>query len=271
MNQTATRVSDPKTGLTFIELSHNWGHGVPSYPGYEDVAITRSVKHAQHGVMSQRVRTTMHTGTHVNAPIHLVQSAVGIGELPLSTFFGPGVVVSIPKGEWEVVTAKDLESAPADIRTGDIVLIVTGWHKNYSDSQNYFAHGPGLDATAAHWLVNRKAQLVGVDTAYVDHPLATSLAEHRGGPLAPYLSPRYLRKTGRAAKADFPDWNPAHRILLEAGIPTIENVGGDVATLANRRATIHAMPWRWTGGDACPIRLMGLIDPTQTLRIEEGK
>jgi hypothetical protein len=30
-------VTEPETGLVFYELSHEWGHGVPTLPGYEEV------------------------------------------------------------------------------------------------------------------------------------------------------------------------------------------------------------------------------------------
>jgi kynurenine formamidase len=220
--------------------------------------------------MTQRVHTVMHTGTHVNAPAHLVQRAAGIGALPLGSFFGQGVVLDVSKEQWETVTAADLESATPAVEPDDIVLIVTGWHRSYSDSQDYFGHGPGLAPEAAMWLRDAGAKLVGVDTPYVDHPLATQLAEHRGGPLSPYLVPRYESETGRVASQDFPDLNPAHRVLLEADIPTIENVGGDVDLLLGKRVTIQSFPWRWPEGDACPVRLVALRDGRGDYRIEMG-
>ena len=58
--------TDPYNGLNFYELSHVWGHGAPSYPGNEDVIMYRSVKHSQHGVMTNRLKMVMHTGTHMN-------------------------------------------------------------------------------------------------------------------------------------------------------------------------------------------------------------
>jgi len=45
-------VTDPYSGLELIELSHVWGHGVPSEPGQTDVRMVRAVKHAQHGVLA---------------------------------------------------------------------------------------------------------------------------------------------------------------------------------------------------------------------------
>ncbi len=261
---------EPGTGLEFIELSHPWRHNQPVLPGFDELIMFRSVNHAKHGVMSQKFKTVFHTSTHVNAPIHLVQGGKGVGQIDLDRFWGSGVVLAVPKGKWELVTAEDLEALNVVIDPGDIVLINTGWHEMYADSQEYFGHSPGLCKSAAQWLIDKQVKLVGVDTPQVDHPLATSLAPHRNGPTMKRLAPEYQQLTGREALEDFPDWNAAHRLLLEADIPTIENVGGDLNTLCGRRVTLHAYPWRWFEGDACVVRLMAICDPTGAYRIETG-
>lgn len=261
---------EPGTGLRFVELSHPWGHGVPIWPGDADVKIERSVYHARDGVMSQKLVMNMHCATHLNAPVHLVQRGDFVGQLPLDRFFGTGVVLSIPKGRWDYVTAADLAAATPAVQSGDIVLIVTGWHAKFSDSQEYFGEAPGLSKDAAQWLLDKGALLVGIDTAAIDHPLATSLGAHRGGPLMKRLPKKYQAETGRDPKVEFPDWNPAARLLLSAGVPTVLNVGGDVANLLGARGAIHAYPWRWMDGEACVIRLMGIADPSGEYRIESG-
>jgi kynurenine formamidase len=263
-------MNDPATGVRFVELSHPWGHGVPIMPGDADIHIERAVYHARDGVLSQKIVANMHASTHVNAPIHLVQRGAFVGQLPIDRFFGSGVILSIPKQRWEYVTAADLDAATPRVRATDIVLIVTGWHVKHADSLEYFGEAPGLAADAAQWLIDRGVHLVGMDTPSIDHPLATSLGLHRNGPLMRRLPQKYRTETGREPKDDFPDWNPAHRLLLGAGIPTIENVGGDIADVLGIRATIHALPWRWDDGDACVVRLMALIDDTNAFRIESG-
>jgi kynurenine formamidase len=264
------RTVEPATGLEFVELSHPWGHHTPTYPGFDDVSIHRTVTHAAQGVMSQRVKMTMHSGTHLNAPIHLIQGGRGVGDLDLERFFGPGVVLDIPKNKWEVITADDLDRTSQDVHPNDIVIIDSGWHRRYSDSIEYFGYSPGLDASAAAWLVARHVKLVGVDTPNVDHPLATSLGPHRNGPLIRRLAPEYAEATGREALRDFPDWNIAHKTLLAEGIATIENVGGDLDEVSGRRCTFHAYPWRWPEGDACIIRLVAILDPHGQYRVEPG-
>lgn len=262
--------TESTTGLNFVELSHPWEHNQPVLPGFDELILYRAVNHAHHGVMSQKFKTVFHTSTHVNAPIHLVQGSEGVGQLPLDRFFGTGVVLSIPKGKWETLSADDLAPFSKVVNADDIVIINKGWHKHYSDSQQYFGHSPGLTKCAAQWLVDKKVKMVGVDTPQVDHPLATSLGPHRNGPTMKRLAPEYEKETGHKALDDFPDWNPAHKLLLSNNIPTIENVGGDVDCVNGKRSTFHAMPWKFNEGDACVIRLMAISDPSGSYRIESG-
>jgi kynurenine formamidase len=263
---------DPRSGLVLVELSHEFGHYSPVLPGTRDIQIRRVATHATHGVLTSHLLTVMHNGTHVNAPIHLAQRGLGVGEIPLDRFFGNGVVLSLPKSEWEYIEPADLENAEPAVEPGDIVVINTGWHRRYSDDMEYFGHGPGLSEAAARWLADREVTLVAIDTASIDHPLATSLAQsHRGfGPHVVELPRRYLKRTGRRVVDDYPQWNPAHRLLAKAGIPTIENVGGSVDTLGATRATFHAMPWYWPQGDACIVRFVAMLDPEGDFRIESG-
>jgi len=262
---------DPYTGLRLYELSHVWGHGVPSMPGDDDVKMYRSVKHGQHGVMTHRISMVMHSGTHLNAPIHLIQGGASTADVPLDCFFGNGVILSIPKGKWELISKEDVQAASPEIQKGDIVVIVTGWHHKYSDSLEYWGESPGISKEAAQWLISMKIRMFAIDTPQVDHPLATSLGDHRGGPLMNRVVSKYEIETGRSAKDDFPDWNIAHKIILGSKIPTIEQVGGDVDDLLGKRATFAATPWRSKFGDACPVRFIAMIDTSGLCRISDGK
>lgn len=265
-----TMVTDPYSGLQMVELSHPWGHGVPSYPGQEDIKMFRAVKHAQHGVLAWKINTIMHTGTHMNAPVHLVQRAGDLASIPAERFFGNGVVLDVPKPAYAVITADDLASATPTVQGGDIVVINTGWHHKYSDALEYYGQSPGLSKDAAGWLVDKGCRVVAMDTAQIDHPLATSLGPHRGGPIMNRLVADYQQATGLHPKAEHPEWNVAHKLLLAAGIPTIEQVGGDVDALSGKRATFAATPWKFKHGDACQVRFIGMTDPTGNCRIDAG-
>lgn len=265
---------DPTTGLEFYDLSHPWGMGVPNWPYFEDVKIERVHYHAKSRVLSQRVTTVMHSGTHIDAPGHVVQGAPLLDQIPLFSLFGTGVVVSIPKKKWEVVTAEDLENARPVIKPGDIVIVNTGWHHHYGDNTTYYAYSPGFYKEAGDWFVKRRVKAVGTDTQALDHPFGTAIAPHgpsaSTGGLLPWACEEYEKETGRKVLDDFPLWEPCHNACYPHNIIGIENIGGDLDEVTGKRVTFAAFPWRWVGGDGCIIRLVAIVDPKQEFRIERG-
>ena len=156
----------------------------------------------------------MHRGTHMDAPIHVLENTPFITEYETWRFFGTGVAVSIPKGKWGVITPEDLEKARPKIQPGDIVMINTGSHHNWGDNPDYFAYSPGLYKAAAEWLVAKKVKLVGVDVQALDHPLGTFLGPHGPGPAQPHLDDEYFALNGRHIIDDFPYWEPSHKVLM---------------------------------------------------------
>ena len=264
--------TDNEMGLVFTNLSHRFGFQTPNWPYFQDVHIERIHYMAKSGVLSQRITTTMHNGTHIDAPAHVVSGTPFIDEVPLPHFFGTGLVVSIPKQRWEQITYDDLEKAAGHaVRPHDVIIINTGWHKKYDDNDEYFAYCPGLVPSAAEWLVEKQVKVVGHDTQANDHPLATAIGPHRNGPLLPHLAKEYLEWSGgRTWDQDFPEWEPVHRRLFKAGILGIENVGGDLDAVTGKRVTFAFFPWNWDRGDGCIIRLVAITDPKEAYRIAPG-
>ncbi len=203
-------------GLEFVNLSHRFGYQSPNWPYFEDVKIERIHYMAKSGVLSQRITTSMHNTTHIDAPAHVIQGTPFIDEVPLPHFFGSGIVVSIPKKKWEQITYDDLEKAAGKIvRPRDVVIVNTGWHHQYEDTEDYFCRAPGFVPSAGKWFVEKKVKVVGHDTQANDHPLATAIGPQRNGPLHPHLAAEYKEWSGgRDWKDDFPEWEPVHRILF---------------------------------------------------------
>jgi kynurenine formamidase len=151
-------------------------------------------------------------------------------------------------------------------------MINTGFHHKWADTDEYFAYGCGMSAEGAQWMVEKKVKLVGYGHQANDHPLATKVVDHGLGPTQPHLIEEYKKDYGRDPKVDFPDWEPAHKILMvKGGIPGIENVGGDLDKVTGKRAFFMAFPWRWPGGDGSIVRILAIVDPDQKFKFETGK
>ena len=90
---------DNQMGLEFYNLSHRFGFQSPNWPYFEDVKIERIHYMAKSGVLSQRITTSMHNTTHIDAPAHVIQGTPFIDELPpemRNIFDKDGIDAGIP-------------------------------------------------------------------------------------------------------------------------------------------------------------------------------
>ena len=141
------------------------------------------------------ITTGCHVGTHVDALAHVSHEgrlfggadaseaqatgrfeALGIDEL--APFAGRGVLLDIPavlgvdccEGGHEITVAELEEAAGRQgtpVRSGDAVLVRSGWGIHFDDVELYQGLGPGVPGVGeagARWLADRGAALVGADT-----------------------------------------------------------------------------------------------------------
>lgn len=79
--------------LEFYDLSHPWGFQSPNWPYFQDVKIERIHYNAKSGVLSQRITTTMHSTTHIDAPAHVVEGTPFIDEVSPTGSSAPMAIV----------------------------------------------------------------------------------------------------------------------------------------------------------------------------------
>jgi len=250
--------------IEVYDLSHPFGPGVPLWPYFEDLRVERIHYHAKSRVLSQRITTVMHVSTHADSPIHVEEGFPSTEQIPIERYMGDGVIVSIPKGKWGVITAEDLEKVDPPIERGDIVIVNTGWHRYWGDTVKYFCYAPGFYKEAGEWFVKKGVKAVGIDTQALDHPLGTREVWCQGegderNRILPWLADEYKKETGKDVTEDFPYWEPCHRLLLTHGIMGWENVGGDIDKVTGKRCFIMGLPLRWVGGDGSIVRLVAIV------------
>ncbi len=118
------------------------------------------------------IETTLHIGTHADAPSHFVPGADGIGEVPLERYFGPvRVVERIGDG---ALTADEVR-AWNPIR-GMRYLVRTRTAIDPTEWPPAFAH---LAPDAATVLAQAGVVLFGIDTPSVDHQESQTLDAHK--------------------------------------------------------------------------------------------
>ena len=159
----------------------------------------------------------VHTGTHIDAPLHHLQSANGADSLPLIAMIGEAWVIDVSGFRDVDVTA--LERA-WPVKPVSRVLLKTRnsqlWQSGHSEFvQDYAA----LTETTGEWLVTRGIRLVGID----------------------YLS---IQR--------FSDSTMIHKILLGAGVVVLE--GLDLSSVVGGRYELLCLPLKLIGADGAPAR-----------------
>lgn len=192
--------------------------------------------------------TAEHGGTHIDAPIHFVENAPSVDEIPLERLIGHAIKVDVSENaannpdylvsiddlkSWETIHAKEIPE-------GSIVLIETGFAEYYPNRVKYLGtnergeqavkklHFPGLDPEAATWLVeNRNIHAIGIDTPSIDY--------------------------GQSETFD------SHVILLGDDIPAFENLT-NLDQLPSEDFEIIALPMKIKGGSGAPLRIVAIIE-----------
>ena len=82
----------PFSQFTIVDLTHPLNEGIPIYPGAEPFKITKMADFQQ-GYYMNKLSMGEHCGTHVDAPIHFVQGAKAVDELPLEQLERPAEAV----------------------------------------------------------------------------------------------------------------------------------------------------------------------------------
>ena len=138
--------------MKIIDLTHGIYEGFKDvYPGDELPEIERE---EGNGYVMDNVSIGMHTGTHIDAPAHMLIKGKKLIQMPINTFCGEGCLI-------------DLNNV-GEIIKGSIVLINTGFSKFYGEKK-YFLEYPVIPEELAKVFVKKEVRMVGVDTPSPDY------------------------------------------------------------------------------------------------------
>ncbi len=213
--------------MTLVDLSHEIYAHMPRIAILPEVEVSCLFSIAQGKPLNiSEVRLATHAGSHIDAPYHAFEDAPTIDQLPLDTFVGRAAVIPVRRGGGEAIPAADLENSGVRVERGDILLVQTGWDRHFT-APEYNTY-PYLHEEACRWMVERGIKMVALDCLSPDMPLAQRP----------------------------PDFAyPAHRTLLRAGIPIIENLR-NFGAVEGGRFRVLALPLRLRGGDGAQARVV---------------
>ena len=208
--------------MKVYDLTHTIRSDMPVYPGTEQPRLTTACTIEAAGYRETLLHMYSHTGTHIDAPAHMLPDGATLDSYAPEKLTGAAVVVDC-RGE------KDI-SLPLlqryDLSSVDFVLFCTGWDRKWG-TPAYYEHFPCLTAEAAAYLAALPLKGVGEDSISLDPCDST----------------------------DFPN----HITLMKADFINTENLTG-LDALLGRRFTFVTLPLKFENADGCSCRAIAMED-----------
>lgn len=153
-----------------IDLTLTISKSIPSFPGSPKPQFIFWSNIKEGGYNLELLFLSSHTGTHLDAPFHFVKNGVKIDQIPLDRLMRQAILVKLKKSKNSPITKSEIlqfEKKNGNIPNNSSVFFFTGWQKNLKNN-NYFTENPGLALSAAKYLVQKKINLVGIDSPSID-------------------------------------------------------------------------------------------------------
>ena len=210
--------------MRVLDLSHFLSEDMPVYPGTEPPSIAQATTIERDGFAEKLLSLYSHTGTHMDAPSHMISGAPCLDAMEVGRFVGKGAVLDLTGLRSPAVEMAAISSQGPRLAGADFVLLRTDWSLRWG-AESYFSGFPVLTPDAASWLADLGLSGIGLDCISVD-PV--------GG-----------------------EGFPIHEIFLGRGMLIVENLR-DLALLGDRPFFFFCLPLRIRDSDGSPIRAVAI-------------
>jgi kynurenine formamidase len=212
--------------MTLMDLTHPISEDMPVYPGTEPPVIVTGCTVAEDGFFEKKITMYSHTGTHVDAPAHLIKDGKTLDAFPVDQYVGSALVLDASEADSGIIGLDIIEPRLKDIERVDFLLIRTGWSR-YWGTDRYFVDYPVLSIEAAEGLCGLGLKGIGFDAISPDPVYTTEL--------------------------------PVHHVLMQAEMIIIENLTG-LEHLPKDRFLFSCLPLAFTDADGSPVRAVAYVD-----------
>ena len=201
----------------WIDVSVTVRHDMPHWPDNPPIVLQRSMDIGLgHDCNLSHLAMGVHSGTHIDGPVHFIHNAAGVDEMPLTATMGAARVIEITHPR--EITAEELRSH--SLQAGERILFRTSNSSRCWQIEEFVEDFVFISEQAADYLAQTGIRTVGVD---------------------------YLSVGGYHA-----DGAKIHRTLMEAGIWIIE--GLDLSGVRAGQYELICLPVKLHGSDGAPAR-----------------
>ena len=142
--------------MKYVDLSYDIKSQMPVYPGDMELHSNKENDYEKDGFNLYSFFTSMHVGTHIDAPMHMSKNKKFISEYSIDKFIDKVKVIGVKEEYYR------------NIKENDIVLLFTGWDSFYGKKEYYTNH-PVINEEFAELLIKKKIKMLGIDMPSPDN------------------------------------------------------------------------------------------------------
>lgn len=207
------------TDLTYVINEY-----MPVFPGTEPPILAKANTLERDGFRETKITMYSHTGTHIDAPAHMMSNGLYLDDFDIEHFIGNATILDFSNEKIKFIDVDCLKPYEEKIKRVDFIIIKTGWGKYWGDKK-YYEDFPSLTEEAAKWLTDFILKGIGIDAISIDNMKTTTF--------------------------------DVHKTLMLKNIIIIENLA-NLDAISNEYFILSIMPLKNRNADGSPVRAFSI-------------
>ncbi|MDD3032960.1 MAG: cyclase family protein [Bacteroidales bacterium] len=164
--------------MKIIDLTQTISSEMPVYPGTGQPTILQATSVEWEGFAEKLITFYSHTGTHIDAPCHILAGKKSLDKFGADKFVGEAMVIDVSVCPGGIIDETFVSRYEEEMTQVDFLLFYSGWDSKWG-SEDYYRDFPVLTHEAAIWLTQRNLKGVGYDSISADPVSAQDLVNHK--------------------------------------------------------------------------------------------
>jgi len=145
--------------MKFVDLSHPISEEMSTYPSDPDISIVREKEIHLDRTLLHRFTMGTHTGTHLDAPAHIISGGKTLDDFPLSSFTGKTVKVDLN-------SISELDKVDEKVNG---IIFDSNWYMRFKEPEIYFGSDrPEIPIHLVKKVIEMGVKYFGCDLPSVD-------------------------------------------------------------------------------------------------------
>lgn len=153
--------------MQIIDLSYEISEHMTVFGDTEKPEITRKYTVEKDGFKLHELKINSHTGTHVDAPAHMIVGMKNLDDFSLNQFYGQGLMLKVNQFANGEIPLDFLKKHESQIQKSEFLILNSGWHRKWKTAE-YQVNYPILSQESAQWLTQFRLKGIGLDTISID-------------------------------------------------------------------------------------------------------